>query len=185
MTLVTPPSRWTCPFLEFGEVVKLPTGQYLPDGLRAVYWDERYPHLHIDLAMQLRDGVLVPVRWTLSSRDDHGVPPALLKRQEWQLIVERVVAKAAWQASSGERQEISDVDPALGYRAEAAALAGVGQRSVDTPLLRQVASIARANPATPAKAVAERMNTSRRNAGRWLAAARKAGLLIDATRSED
>jgi hypothetical protein len=67
---------------------------------------------------------------------------------------------------------------ALGGRARLRAGASLRARQPMTEdLIRQVAEIARANPYEPRKQVALQLYTSQRTASRWLAEARRRGVL--------
>jgi len=50
-----------------------------------------------------------------------------------------------------------------------------GRRLITPALLGQVSEIVKANPDTPTKAVSRELNTSHRNATRWIAAAKRSG----------
>lgn len=71
--------------------------------------------------------------------------------------------------------------PGAGRTADESAARGPSRRrAVDETLLGQVAAIVTAHPARPTRAVQEQLGTSHRNATRWIAAARRHGVLAEA-----
>jgi hypothetical protein len=159
----------------------------MPSHGTAVYVDEA-DGLEIRLTFEVEAGAVVFKKVEIAERPGaEPIIPATLGKLDWALIFWRVKFYASTAATTGLRPDrgegivsvLSAITPDQARSIERVAEGDLRRRSVTDELLRRVAEIATANRETPTKTVAAQLHTSHRNATRWIAAARKAGLLVD------
>jgi hypothetical protein len=161
-----------------GEAVDLPNGVRLPSQFRAVYAEHRWGSTPqpewtltsaLELTIEVVDGSPALTRLAIRRPPDAPITKTLLKDLPLQKVVDRVLTAAAavLAMDEGAPNPMSDEDHDQLQRS----LKPFNRRQINDDLLREVASIVRDNPKSPTKSVAELMDTSHRNASRWIKAA--------------
>lgn len=127
----------------------------------------------VSVAMEWGAGELAVTRFEVFGSRDAPLTAKNFRAVRFQEVIDRIKASASM-ALQHEASGIRSMGAADLERLEGA----VSQRRRLTPhLLAQVANIARANPDQPTKQVADQLYTSHRNATRWIAEAKRQGLL--------
>jgi hypothetical protein len=170
-----------------GPVTTLANGTTFPVAIEVPVYvlpDDAGPHLEaeertiVTVGLEVRDGRPVATRVTVEHTANgvrrEALSPTMLSDLNFGRIIEAATYGAGFEAMKPHTLEESWAAAAAGMRV--AELAN-RRRQVTDSLLARVATIARDNPDAPGKAVADQEHVSRRQASRYMAAARKRGLL--------
>lgn len=164
-----------------GEAVRLSTGAEFMSWATVIVTEGTGPF--IGMRIEVDDGQ--PVLAALHVLREAGAPPisaTLLRELSIDVLVDEAVRALAGTLYWGGLNFGAPLPGVGSFRDEYDAAVELAARArsrrpMTDSLLRQVASIVRANPYEPRRSVAEQIPTSERTASRWIAAARERGLL--------
>lgn len=154
-----------------GAIRRLPGGDLFPDGAEVLAYevDDQDLDLMVTIRLRVKDGVPILTGLAVGQSPGTSAPVEIGPTAIASLPVRELTAGAA-QAVRATVARARDEPRGRGRRT---------RRPITDDLLTEVARVVTAHPGVPMKTVAKELGCSERTAWRWVAEARRRGLLPD------